>query len=153
MSVSIPDSVTSIGDYAFSSCSSLISLRLGSNVALFNDTLVSYCTNLEEVFIDSPRMKFSPAALDYAKAVIVYISVDSVAITGIPNFVCAEDSCQCGPGYGVTPRVESKRGYFACPKCISGYWAKGGSRNCTGCVSRQVHAQYCDWSNQFEQMQ
>lgn len=52
-SIEIPDSVTSIGDYAFFSCNSLETLRFGYNSALSNIKInaFDYCSKLERVYL------------------------------------------------------------------------------------------------------
>jgi hypothetical protein len=50
-SVTIPDSVTNIGDFAFVGCTGLASVTIGTNVASIGDGAFSYCTNLTSVTI------------------------------------------------------------------------------------------------------
>ena len=50
-SVTIPESVTSIGKYAFARCSSLRSLKLGENIKTIGDHAFYYCIKLESVTI------------------------------------------------------------------------------------------------------
>ena len=50
-SVTIPESVTSIGKYAFARCSSLTSLKLGENIKTIGDHAFYYCIKLESVII------------------------------------------------------------------------------------------------------
>ena len=47
----IPDSVTSIGDGAFSDCSSLESVTIGNSVESIGDCAFNYCSSLESVVI------------------------------------------------------------------------------------------------------
>jgi BspA type Leucine rich repeat region (6 copies) len=51
MSVTIPDSVTSIGDYAFADCYGLTSLTIGSSVTSIGDATFYSCTGLTNVTI------------------------------------------------------------------------------------------------------
>lgn len=46
LSVSIPNSVTSIGDYAFSGCSSLLSATIGNGVTIIGRYAFSYCSSI-----------------------------------------------------------------------------------------------------------
>ena len=46
----IPDSVTSIGDYAFSGCDSLTSITIPDSVTSIGSYAFGYCTSLEEVY-------------------------------------------------------------------------------------------------------
>ncbi|MEI8114776.1 MAG: leucine-rich repeat protein [Bacteroidia bacterium] len=50
-SVSIPSSVTSIGDYSFSGCRSLTSISIPPSVTAINSGTFSYCTSLDSVII------------------------------------------------------------------------------------------------------
>jgi hypothetical protein len=47
----IPDSVTAIGDHAFSECRSLSILKIGNGVTSIGDFAISDCSNLTEIFI------------------------------------------------------------------------------------------------------
>ena len=49
-SYTIPDSVTSIGDYAFSDCESLTSVTIPNSVTSIGDYAFSYCNSLKEVY-------------------------------------------------------------------------------------------------------
>ena len=51
VSVTIPDSVTSIGDWAFSDCSSLQSVTISDSVTSIGENAFSYCSNLQSVTI------------------------------------------------------------------------------------------------------
>ena len=52
-SVVIPDSVTSINEYAFYNCNSLPSVTIGNKVTSINYYAFSYCANLTSVTIPS----------------------------------------------------------------------------------------------------
>src|SRR5207237_2448127 len=49
-SVTIPNSVTSIGDYAFGVCSGLTSVTIPNSVTSFGDYAFYYCTNLHQAY-------------------------------------------------------------------------------------------------------
>ena len=48
-SITIPNSVTSIGDYAFSGCSGLTSIAIGNSVTSIGDYAFNYCTHLTKI--------------------------------------------------------------------------------------------------------
>ena len=50
-SITIPNSVTSIGDYAFYGCSGLTSVTIGNSVTSMGNGAFSYCSNLEKVIV------------------------------------------------------------------------------------------------------
>jgi hypothetical protein len=52
-SITIPDSVTSIGEHAFDNCSGLTSATMGSGVTSIGNSAFTYCINLIEVVIPS----------------------------------------------------------------------------------------------------
>lgn len=49
--VTIPDSVTSIGEFAFNDCESLTSVEIGNSVTSIGDAAFAFCKNLETIFI------------------------------------------------------------------------------------------------------
>ncbi len=49
-SITIPNSVTSIGAYAFESCSSLSSITIGNGVTSIGDYAFRYCSSLTDVY-------------------------------------------------------------------------------------------------------
>ena len=51
VTVTIPDSVTSIGDRAFANCSGLMSVKIGDGVASIGDSAFEYCASLSDVTI------------------------------------------------------------------------------------------------------
>ncbi len=57
-SVTIPNSVTSIGSYAFYYCTNLSSVKLSNNIVNLDAFAFGYCTSLTSIFI--------PKSLDYA---------------------------------------------------------------------------------------
>lgn len=74
-SIEIPDSVTSIGDYAFFSCSSLETLRFGYNSALSNIKINAFdsCSKLERVYLPSkPPILENTNAFGNIKATCVF---------------------------------------------------------------------------------
>ena len=48
-SVTLPDSVTSIGDYAFSGCSGLTSITIPDSITSIGDYAFRYCSKLKNI--------------------------------------------------------------------------------------------------------
>ena len=67
--VTIPASVTTIGDYAFSSCTSLNSITIPASVTSIGDYAFSDCTGLTSINVDSGNPRYaSEGAILYNKA-------------------------------------------------------------------------------------
>ncbi len=60
-SITIPDSVTSIGNYAFGYCSSLESVTMGNSVMYISDSSFSHCTSLTSITIPDSVTKIGSA--------------------------------------------------------------------------------------------
>ena len=65
-SVTIPDGVTSIGDNAFSGCSSLTSVTIPSSVTTIGSMAFSYCSMLTEIH----SMSFEPPSVEHPSYII-----------------------------------------------------------------------------------
>lgn len=62
---SIPNSVTSIGDYAFYYCSNLTSLEIPNSVESIGDNAFAYCSKLADVNIPSSLISIGSCSFDY----------------------------------------------------------------------------------------
>jgi len=80
-SITLPNTVTSLGTYAFSGCDGLISFVIPSSVTTLNDAVFNYCVGLTSIIIPKTvtRMGFNP--LNGCSA-LTSIQVES----GNPNF-------------------------------------------------------------------
>ncbi|MBR6760263.1 MAG: leucine-rich repeat domain-containing protein [Alistipes sp.] len=60
-SISLPQSVTSIGEVAFGGCNSLITITIPEGVTSIGEAAFQDCTNLESIIFDNcnPKMKYS----------------------------------------------------------------------------------------------
>ena len=89
--VTIPGSVTSIGDGAFSHCSSLTSVTLPDGVTTIGDWVFQFCTSLTSVTIPNSVTYIGSHAFAYCNNLTgVYFlgdapGVDSTAFTGADN--------------------------------------------------------------------
>ena len=82
-SVTIPNSVTSIGDYAFSGCTSLTSITIPNSVTSIGNGAFSGCTSLTSITIPDSVISIGNGAFESCKAI--------TSIT-IPNSVISIDN-------------------------------------------------------------
>ncbi len=92
-SVTIPDSVTSIEDYAFQNCSSLTSISIPDSVTSIGDGAFSNCTSLTSVSIPDSVTSIGNSAFSSCTSLTSVTIPDSVTSLGISAF----SSC-----YGLT---------------------------------------------------
>ena len=83
-SVTIPDSVTSIGSYAFSSCTSLISVTIPDGVTSIGDSAFYFCTNLTSITI--PDGVTSIGTYTFMSCTSLTYIVIPVSVTSIGNY-------------------------------------------------------------------
>lgn len=96
-SVTIPSTVTYIGDHAFDHCINLTSLRLGSNVTTIGERAFYYCNSLANLtipdsvtsvgynaFFDMSSLKYltMPGDLNLGNGLHIWHTLDSVTFTG-----------------------------------------------------------------------
>ena len=88
-SFTIPDSVTSIGDYAFLGCTSLTSVTIGDSVKSIGGSAFWYCTSLTSVTIPDSVKSIGDEAFHYCTSLTSVTIGDSVTSIGDYAF----DSC------------------------------------------------------------
>ena len=86
----IPDSVTSIGDYAFSVCSSITSVVIGDNVTSIGDYAFYFCSSITSVVIGDNVTSIGRDAFTYCTSLTSIVIPDSV--TSIGNYAFVECS-------------------------------------------------------------
>jgi len=82
----IPDSVTSIGDYAFSSCSALTSITIPDSVTSIGDHAFSYCSSLTSITIPDSVTSIGDYAFFCCSSLTSITIPDSVTSIGDEAF-------------------------------------------------------------------
>ena len=93
--ITIPDSVQSIGNYAFSDCDSISRIEIPGNVKTIGDGAFEYCSDLQYIFIEDGVEKIGDVAFCHASIKQIVIP-DSVTEIGSGAFSF------CGSLSGVT---------------------------------------------------
>jgi hypothetical protein len=78
----VPDSVTSIGDYAFFGCSSLNSITISNGVTSIGDSAFQYCGNLTSVTIPNSVTSIGESAFQYCGSLTSVTIPSSVTTIG-----------------------------------------------------------------------
>ncbi|MBL4932761.1 leucine-rich repeat protein [Clostridium paridis] len=86
-SVTIPDTVTSIGGFAFYCCSSLVNIAIPNSVTSIGDSAFAYCTSLANITLPSNLSSIGNSTFQDCKALKGITIPDSVTSIGIYAFV------------------------------------------------------------------
>ena len=81
-SVVIPNSVTSIGEYAFAGCSSLTSITIPDSVPYISSYAFNYCTSLTSITIPDSVTNIGSYVFDHCYGLTSIVIPDSVTIIG-----------------------------------------------------------------------
>ena len=84
----IPSSVASIGDSAFSWCSSLSEIVIPSSVTSIGDSAFSYCSSLSEIVIPSSVSSIGDSAFSDCRSLSEIVIPSSVTSIGDSAFYC-----------------------------------------------------------------
>lgn len=101
-SVTIPDSVTTIGDYAFEECSGLTDVNVGSGVTSIGDGVFGYCTDLTSIVIPDSVTSIGCHAFSHCSSLTSITIPDSVTTIGEGAFSDCTGLTEVHIGSGVT---------------------------------------------------
>ena len=116
-SVTIPDSVTTIGSYAFSGCSSLTSVTIPDSVTTIGDYAFYYCSSLTSVTIGEGVTTIGNYAFYYCRSLTSVVIPDSVTSIGREAFEDCSSLTSVVIGAGVT-NVDYKA-FYSCDSLAS----------------------------------
>ncbi len=95
--IKIPQSVQSIGKYAFSSCSNLISVVIPDKVTIINQNTFSFCESLESITLNEKLQKIDEYAFYNCKSLTTITIPDNVTHIGFAAFIeCSLSSITIG---------------------------------------------------------
>lgn len=112
--ITLPDSVTSIGDNAFNRCNSLTSINIPESVTSIGESAFVYCDGLTSVNISANGVSIGGTAFFYCT------SLTTVNITG--SVTSIEDFAFCGclslTSFNIPESVTSigEKAFFDCPQ-------------------------------------
>lgn len=100
--ISVPDSVTRLGEGAFSGCSYLTTVTLGAGIAVLPDYTFSGCMSLTSVSLPAGLTKIERMVFDSCSALSEIVLPDSVTEIGMDSFSRCQSlaSVHLGSGLG-----------------------------------------------------
>ena len=110
----IPDSVTAIGDFAFSDCSSLPNIVIPNSVTRIGDYAFSFCSSLPNIVIPNSVTSIGDYAFEYCSSLSNIVIPNSVTAIGDFAFSCCSSLSNI-----VIPNSVTAIGDFAFSGCSS----------------------------------
>ena len=101
-SVTIPNSVTTIGNLAFDECTGLTSVIIPNSVTSIGNYAFSFCTGLTSVTIPNSVTSIGSYAFEYCTGLTSVIIPNSVTTIGSEAFYCCRGLTSVTIGSGVT---------------------------------------------------
>ena len=136
-SITIPDSVTSIGYYAFGNCTSLESVTIGSGVTSIRNDAFADCTSLTSIIIPDSVTSIGNSAFSGCRSLVSITIPDSVTSIGNSAF----SGCRSLVSITIPDSVTSigKNAFYSCTSLESVTIGSGvtsiGSSAFYGCTS------------------
>ncbi len=101
-SIAIPDSVTNIGNYGFDSCTSLVSITIGNNVKSIGDSAFIGCTSLTNIIIPKSVTHIGDEAFSECTSLANIMIGNSVTSIGLFAFFGCTELTSATIGNSVT---------------------------------------------------
>ena len=95
-SITIPNSVISIGDGAFLECTAMTTISIGSSVASIGDLAFGFCSKLTEISVDSDNTSFASengVLFNKDKTTLICCPSGKTGSYSIPGTVTTIGSC------------------------------------------------------------
>jgi hypothetical protein len=135
-SIAIPDTVTSLGTYAFAGCTELSDITIGSGLTTIKDNTFARCPSLVSMVIPD-----NITSIGYSAFIGTY---ESGAFTGenLDKIIIGADVMIAGDVFGTTPRNTFEETYAANDKAAGTYIFADGSWSKEGEVSTSEQLGY-----------
>ena len=147
--ITIPNSVTSIGDYAFHGCSSLTSVTIGNSVTSIGDYAFAYCSILTSVTIGNSVTSIGDYAFAYC-SILTSVTIPN-SVTSIGSYAFSGCSSLTSVTIGDSVKSIGYAAFYDCtgltsvtiPNSVTSIEAED-FRGCTGLTSMEAPAGFYD---------